>query len=475
MKYDLLLQGGRVIDPANGVDAVLDIGIKGGRVAAVAPHLSITDAAGLLDASGKLVFPGLVDLHMHASSEFGGQAAHRMLALAGVTTALDMAGPVADVLQIAARHGAGLTIACANRIKPGELVPGPDASDREIQAAIDASLAQGAIGVKILGGHFPMTPEATGRIIARANAAGAWVAIHCGTAATGSNLLGLREALVLAGSNHLHVAHINSYCRGDVLDATTEAAEAAQRLQTAENIFSESYLAVINGTWAHCRDGVPESGTCRNSLRQGGYAATEAGLRQAILAGYARIHASAGGATSLVSGPEGVALWEAAATHAGVSFPVNPPIPRVLLAAARDSQGRFAVDALATDGGGIPRNDVIASGMKLVDLEILSLADLVHKACWAPAQVLGLPGKGHLGEGADADIAVVEARTAQVQTTIAAGQVVMHQGVVIGRGTRFVTTAGGKAAVSAAGCEPVVVDLGASAFYQGKSAIRTRR
>lgn len=475
MKYDLLLRGGRLVDPANGMDRVLDVGIRGGRVVAVGGGLNATDATEVLDVAGRLVIPGLVDLHMHASSEFNGQVAHKMLALAGVTTALDMAGPIRDVLDVARKDGAGLHIACLNRMKPGELIPDADPNDRAVDTALAASLDHGAIGVKILGGHFPLTPEASRRIIARANAAGVWVSIHCGTTASGSNLLGLREALQLTEKNRLHVPHINSFCRGAVKDSSLEAVEAIELLKQTPNVVSESYLAVINGTWANTVDGEPESGTCRNSLRQGGYAETEAGLRQAILDGFARIHVTAGSQTTLQTGPEAVAIWEAAGTRVGVSFPVNPPMPRIMLAAARDKQGRFVVDALATDGGGIPRNDVVASGLKLVDLEVLSLADFVHKACWAPAQILGLMNKGHLAEGADADIAILDQGQARVETTISAGQVVMHHGVVIGRGTRFLTTSRGAAAVAAAGLQPVVIDLATSAFYEGREAIRWKR
>ena len=57
--YDLVVKGGRVIDPANGLDAVRDIGIKKGRIAAVAPKLD-PGSAKVIDAKGLLVTPGLV-------------------------------------------------------------------------------------------------------------------------------------------------------------------------------------------------------------------------------------------------------------------------------------------------------------------------------------------------------------------------------------------------------------------------------
>ena len=64
----ILIEGGRVIDPSNRVDAVLDVLIEDGRIAAVGPPRSARDAAPpdrVLDARGKVVCPGFVDLHVH--------------------------------------------------------------------------------------------------------------------------------------------------------------------------------------------------------------------------------------------------------------------------------------------------------------------------------------------------------------------------------------------------------------------------
>ncbi|GAA1623256.1 amidohydrolase/deacetylase family metallohydrolase [Catellatospora bangladeshensis] len=65
MAYDLLLTGGRVLDPAGGRDAVLDVAVSGGRIAAVAAGLPRDGAREVVDVSGRLVTPGLVDLHTH--------------------------------------------------------------------------------------------------------------------------------------------------------------------------------------------------------------------------------------------------------------------------------------------------------------------------------------------------------------------------------------------------------------------------
>ena len=64
-RYDLLLKGGRVIDPAQGLDARRDVGIAGGRIAAVSENLPAAEAARTVDVSGAIVTPGLIDLHVH--------------------------------------------------------------------------------------------------------------------------------------------------------------------------------------------------------------------------------------------------------------------------------------------------------------------------------------------------------------------------------------------------------------------------
>lgn len=468
--YDLLLKGGHVVDPANNRNGRFDIAIRDGRIARISPDIARSEAAEVLDVSGLLVLPGLVDIHVHASSEFQGPVAHRMLALAGVTTAMDMAGPIDDVLAIAREHGAGINLACLNRVKPGEMVDSADPSAKELRDGIAAALDRGALGVKIMGGHFPLTPEANGRVFEIANELGAWAAIHCGSTENRSDLTGLREALDLKGRNHVHIAHINSYCRGAVKDPQLEAIQAIEWLTEAQNLVTESYLAVINGTSGICIDGIPESDRTRACLQQGGYPATEEGLRRAILEGFGRVNVIEGDRAVLRTGPEAVAVWEAAGTNVGISFPVNPPMPRLMLAAARDRAGRFVVDALATDGGGIPRNFTISAGLRLVELEVLTMADFVLKACTVPARLLGLTAKGHLGEGADADVAVVDAAAAEVRTTIAAGQVVAHHGVVTGRSTRIITLERGRKAVEAAGLQPIVTDLAESGFYKPHTA-----
>src|SRR5258708_27368111 len=63
--YDLLLKGGHVIDPANNVDAMVDVAIAGGKIAAVGKDISVTLAKKVVDVSGLYVTPGLIDIHYH--------------------------------------------------------------------------------------------------------------------------------------------------------------------------------------------------------------------------------------------------------------------------------------------------------------------------------------------------------------------------------------------------------------------------
>jgi dihydroorotase len=90
-QYDLVIRGGRVIDPANSLDAVLDIGIRAGRIAAIEPFIDSELADATCDATGKIVTPGLVDLHIHGYdlvSPLSVPVDHYCLGR-GVTTAVD--------------------------------------------------------------------------------------------------------------------------------------------------------------------------------------------------------------------------------------------------------------------------------------------------------------------------------------------------------------------------------------------------
>jgi dihydroorotase len=90
--YDLIIKGGRVIDPSMRLDAIRDVAIAGNRIAAVEANITAA-AAETIDASGRLVVPGLIDIHTHAARTAGGPA----LCLAdGVTGWVDAGSQGAD-------------------------------------------------------------------------------------------------------------------------------------------------------------------------------------------------------------------------------------------------------------------------------------------------------------------------------------------------------------------------------------------
>jgi dihydroorotase len=70
-KYDLLLKGGHVIDAKNGLSAIRDVAISGGKVAAVAAKIDPADAFKVVDVSGLYVTPGLIDIHVHVFAGTG--------------------------------------------------------------------------------------------------------------------------------------------------------------------------------------------------------------------------------------------------------------------------------------------------------------------------------------------------------------------------------------------------------------------
>ena len=97
MAFDLILRGGRVIDPFQKLDAVTDVAFAGGKVAVVGNELKADPATDVRDVSGYIVTPGLIDLHTHVY--WGGTSlgidAEEFCRTSGVTTAVDTgsAGP----------------------------------------------------------------------------------------------------------------------------------------------------------------------------------------------------------------------------------------------------------------------------------------------------------------------------------------------------------------------------------------------
>lgn len=93
-KYDLIIKGGRVIDPSLRLDAIRDVAMSGSRIAAVEPSIA-DDAADTLDARGKLVVPGLLDIHTHCGRYPNGPG---LVLQDGVTGWVDAGSKGADAI-----------------------------------------------------------------------------------------------------------------------------------------------------------------------------------------------------------------------------------------------------------------------------------------------------------------------------------------------------------------------------------------
>ena len=93
--YDLVLKGGRVVDPAAGVDAVRDVAVRAGRIAAVEPEVEVDAAREVVDVSGRLVLPGMIDTHAHVFEHAVGRFGLNPDLVgvhSGTTTVVDLGG-----------------------------------------------------------------------------------------------------------------------------------------------------------------------------------------------------------------------------------------------------------------------------------------------------------------------------------------------------------------------------------------------
>lgn len=195
MSYDLLLAGGDVVDPGGGHIGRCDVAVRGGRIAAVAPSLLEDGAREVIDVRGKLVTPGLVDLHthVHPAATYWGIDPDPVAWYSGVTTWVDAGSAGAytlDSLRAAAR---GFRVRVAALLNISAI--GLTAADGELRelANCDVDLAVATIaanrdlvhGVKVrmdgktIGGNGL---EPLRRALVVASAAGVPVMVHIGVA-----------------------------------------------------------------------------------------------------------------------------------------------------------------------------------------------------------------------------------------------------------------------------------------------------
>ena len=164
--YDLVIKGGRVIDPSVGLDAVRDVAIVAGKIAAVDDNIR-ADAADTIDAHGKIVAPGLIDIHTHAARVAEGA---RICLQDGVTGWVDCGSAGADNIdQIAAVARAApqigrvlVNISRTGNAPDGELMDinraavglarGAIARHRDVVIGVKARLSNNIAGINDLEG-----------------------------------------------------------------------------------------------------------------------------------------------------------------------------------------------------------------------------------------------------------------------------------------------------------------------------------
>ena len=152
--HDLVLAGGRVMDPESGADSVLNVGIRDGVVVSVTGDTLLGEE--VMDVSGLVVAPGFIDLHAHGQDPFSRDLQVRD----GVTTALELESggyPIeewyAERQDWRINHGASASYSEARRLAfdsaAGETIYGraDEARVAEIQRHLEAELSRGALGV----------------------------------------------------------------------------------------------------------------------------------------------------------------------------------------------------------------------------------------------------------------------------------------------------------------------------------------
>ncbi len=469
MKYDFLFKRGRIVDPANHRDFVGDVAVKGDKIAKVQEEIDDSLSEQVIDISGKVIIPGIIDTHCHVARPYAKGAGYRMLINTGVTTAIDFEGPIEVIKREITKYGCGLNVAALEGIFPENGIESQDPPLEKLKKVINKNLDSGAIGIKILGGHYPLTPEATYNIFQITHQEKGYMGFHVGTTETGSDILGVEEAVKLAEGKPLHIAHVNAYCRGYVEDPLLELKIVMDILKKSPNIISESHLAIHNGCYGGIdENGIPISYVLRNSLKANGYQVSKEGLEEALRLKYAGVTALVGNQMEYIYGSEAIDYWKKREYKVGVCFPINRRRSAQVCATERDKKGNFVIDAISSDGGAIPRNCILSHGLSLVRFCALTLSELVQKISLTPSRMFGLKNKGCLSIGADADITIFDPDNAKVAIVLIKGQACMVSGIIFNNPGRLMVTERGAKKLEKQEIPLEVINLEDSLYFKGK-------
>src|ERR1700676_4893009 len=251
-QYDLVLEGGRVMDPETGVDAVRNVGIRDGKIARISPEA--LSGRRVVHAGGLIVAPGFIDLHQHGQE----LASERVKALDGVTSALELEIGAPDVAQFlqakeghslihygtAASHVAARSLVFGAPLPAGAILPksGP-ATDRpatpeQIESMRERLRAELDAGGLAIGMGIQYTPGATRlevidmfRLAAERRLPVYTHVRSTGRVEPGSAVESISEvigAAAITGAS-LHIVHINSSCLHDSLECLSMVEGARAR------------------------------------------------------------------------------------------------------------------------------------------------------------------------------------------------------------------------------------------------------
>jgi N-acyl-D-aspartate/D-glutamate deacylase len=416
-RYDVVIQGGRVMDPETGLDAVRNVGLAGGRIARIsAEPLS---GARVLDARGLVVAPGFVDLHSHGQDDEN----YRLKALDGVTTALELeigAFDVAAFLRaregkalihygVSASHPAARVQSLGGAMPAGAIVPPagrmtdepatPEQIDR-IKALLREGLRAGALGV---GMGLQYTPGATRLEVIEtfrvAAAARVPVYVHVrsfGRIEPGSSIEAVGEVIAASAVSGaaLHVVHINSSGVGDALEC----------------------LRLVEGARARGLDVTTEAYPYGAGMTGINSALFNPGWRERLGVQYSDLQMVDSG--ERLTG-ESFERYHKAPEQRLVIIHTNPD--ELVDAVMLHPLAIVASDGHIANGKGHPRG--AGTYARVLSRYVraqgrLSLMDAIRKSSLLPAQRLAgaAPGarlKGRLQEGADADVVVFDPATVQ--------------------------------------------------------------
>ncbi|MER7849801.1 amidohydrolase family protein [Kitasatospora sp. NPDC096077] len=259
--YDIVIAGGRVVDPDTGTDEILNVGIKGGSIAALSGEPLEGEA--VIDAAGLVVAPGFIDLHAHGQQ----LPAAWMQAFDGVTTALELESgllPISDFYDNVAadggrpiNYGASAAWTYARIAEKEKDMAPPKAeltwfqkaferdgwqkslADEEevanIIAGVEQGLREGALGIGINGGYAPGYGRKEYHALAKLAAEyGVPTFTHIrylSVQEPDSGFEGLGELISLAAATgaHMHICHLNSVAGRDIKACVELVTDAQER------------------------------------------------------------------------------------------------------------------------------------------------------------------------------------------------------------------------------------------------------